>query len=95
VIQREKIGTSYTAIELENELNRWLNNLVTKMINPGPELIASHPLREGWVKVTNIPDDPGFYRVSLYAMPHFQIEGMDIGLSLVSQMPSGKKGDQA
>ncbi|HGY7717677.1 TPA: hypothetical protein ACNTD8_003277, partial [Escherichia coli] len=26
----------------------------------------------------------------LFAVPHFQIEGMDINLSLVSQMPKAK-----
>ncbi|MCV4713789.1 hypothetical protein OFC05_27335, partial [Escherichia coli] len=29
-------------------------------------------------------------RVRLFAVPHFQIEGMDINLSLVSQMPKAK-----
>ncbi|WP_241183030.1 hypothetical protein, partial [Klebsiella michiganensis] len=26
----------------------------------------------------------------LYAVPHFQVEGMDVNLSLVSQMPKAK-----
>ncbi|MWP55457.1 hypothetical protein GQN25_26035, partial [Escherichia coli] len=34
--------------------------------------------------------NPGFFRVRLFAVPHFQIEGMDINLSLVSQMPKAK-----
>ncbi|HIH6569225.1 TPA: hypothetical protein ACYRSE_005782, partial [Klebsiella michiganensis] len=28
--------------------------------------------------------------VKLYAVPHFQVEGMDVNLSLVSQMPKAK-----
>jgi type VI secretion system protein ImpC len=28
--------------------------------------------------------------VKLFIVPHFQIEGMDINLSLVSQMPKAK-----
>lgn len=32
----------------------------------------------------DIEDNPGFFRVRLFAVPHFQIEGMDINLSLVS-----------
>ena len=31
-----------------------------------------------------------FFRVKLYAVPHFQVEGMDVNLSLVSQMPKAK-----
>ncbi|WP_436799852.1 hypothetical protein, partial [Scandinavium sp. UTDF21-P1B] len=34
--------------------------------------------------------NPGFFRVKLYAVPHFQVEGMDVNLSLVSQMPKAK-----
>lgn len=29
-------------------------------------------------------------RVKLYAVPHFQVEGMGVNLSLVSQMPKAK-----
>ncbi|EPO8027819.1 type VI secretion system contractile sheath domain-containing protein, partial [Enterobacter hormaechei] len=34
--------------------------------------------------------NPGFFRVKLFAVPHFQVEGMDVNLSLVSQMPKAK-----
>ena len=61
------------------------------MNNPEPALAASHPLREGKVTVNEIADNPGYYSVSLYVMPHFQIEGVDVRLSLVAQMPTGKK----
>ena len=33
---------------------------------------------------------PDFFRVKLYAIPHFQVEGMDVNLSLVSQRPKTK-----
>jgi type VI secretion system protein ImpC len=42
------------------------------------------------VIVEDIEDNPGFFRVKLFIVPHFQIEGMDINLSLVSQMPKAK-----
>ena len=63
---------------------------VTEMTDPGDELQASHPLRDGKVIVEDIEDNPGFFRVRLFAVPHFQIEGMDVNLSLVSQMPKAK-----
>jgi len=28
--------------------------------------------------------------IKLYVIPHFQVEGMDIGLSLVSKMPKSE-----
>lgn len=90
IIQRENIGATKDRRVLEHELNTWIKSLVTEMKDPADELQASHPLREGKVIVEDIEDNPGFFRVKLFAVPHFQVEGMDIGLSLVSQMPKAK-----
>jgi type VI secretion system protein ImpC len=90
LIQRENIGTTKDRRVLELELNNWIKGLVTEMKDPGDELQASHPLREAKVTVEDIEDNPGFFRIKLYVIPHFQVEGMDIGLSLVSQMPKAK-----
>ena len=90
MIQRENIGTTKDRRLLELELNKWIGGLVTEMTDPGDDLQASHPLREAKVTVEDIDDNPGFFRVKLYAVPHFQVEGMDVNLSLVSQMPKAK-----
>ncbi len=90
LIQRENIGTTKDRRLLELELNTWVRGLVTEMTDPGDELQASHPLRDAKVLVEDIEDNPGFFRVKLYAIPHFQVEGMDVNLSLVSQMPKAK-----
>ncbi|MGV3345859.1 type VI secretion system contractile sheath large subunit [Enterobacteriaceae bacterium LUAb1] len=90
LIQRENIGTTKDRRLLELELNSWVRGLVTEMTDPGDVLQASHPLRDAQVTVEDIEDNPGFFRVKLYAVPHFQVEGMDVNLSLVSQMPKAK-----
>lgn len=90
LIQRENIGTTKDRRLLELELNTWVRSLVTEMTDPGDDLQASHPLRDAKVVVEDIEDNPGFFRVKLYAVPHFQVEGMDVDLSLVSQMPKAK-----
>lgn len=90
IIQRENIGTTKDRRLLELELNNWIRGLVTEMTDPSDDLQASHPLRDAKVVVEDIEDNPGFFRVKLYAVPHFQVEGMDINLSLVSQMPKAK-----
>jgi type VI secretion system protein ImpC len=51
-------------------------------------VIARKPLREARITVDPIEEDPGFYRVEMRIVPHFQVEGIDVNLSLVSQMPS-------
>lgn len=60
------------------------------MTDPSDEVQASHPLRQAQVIVEDIEDNPGFFRVKTFLVPHFQIEGMDINLSMVSQMPKAK-----
>ncbi len=92
VQQRENIGSQKSRSEQEGELNQWLKGLITRMNNPGAELAASHPLRDGYVAVEEMADNPGYYRVNLYAVPHFQVEGMDVKLSLVGQMPAQQLG---
>src|SRR5271157_1587240 len=90
VIQRENIGSTKSKMVLQDELNKWVTGLVTEMNDPGPDLIATHPLKAAEVTVNEIEDNPGFFSVGLSVQPHFQIEGIDINLSLVSQMPKGK-----
>ncbi|WP_459620204.1 type VI secretion system contractile sheath large subunit [Burkholderia sp. 3C] len=90
LIQRENIGTTRDRRLLEIELNTWIRSLVTEMTAPGEDLQAAHPLREARVIVEDIDDNPGFFRIKLFIVPHFQVEGIDINLSLASQMPKAK-----
>jgi len=90
VLQRENIGATKSAADLEGELNKWIKSLVTEMKDPDPKLAATHPLSAAQVKVTPNEDNPGFYSVSMAVRPHFQVEGLDVNLSLVSQMPQAK-----
>ncbi|WP_448565350.1 type VI secretion system contractile sheath large subunit [Thalassotalea ganghwensis] len=90
VLQRENIGSSKPRHELEQQLNDWLGSLVTKMNNPDEELIATHPLKDANVTVSEIPGNPGYYRVNTFIVPHFQVEGVDVRLALVGQMPGEK-----
>ncbi|MDQ2999699.1 MAG: type VI secretion system contractile sheath large subunit [Fibrobacterota bacterium] len=90
VIQRENIGATKNASVLQDELNNWIKNLVTEMKNPSPAVAAQRPLSAAEVKVAEIADNPGFYRVTMAVSPHFQVEGIDVNLQMVSQMPKGK-----
>ena len=87
VLQRENIGATKDAGVIEQELNTWLKGLVTEMQNPSQDQVAKYPLRAAEVKVVELDDNPGFFRVQTAIKPHFQIEGMDISLSLVGKMP--------
>jgi type VI secretion system protein ImpC len=90
LIQRENIGTTKDRRLLELELNTWVKTLVTEMTGAGDDLQSAHPLREAHVEVEDIEDNPGFFRVKLFIVPHFQVEGMEVKLGLASQMPRAK-----
>lgn len=90
VIQRENIGATKNATVLQDELNNWIKNLVTEMKAPSPAVAALRPLSAAQVTVSEIADNPGFFRVTMAVSPHFQVEGIDVNLQLVSQMPKGK-----
>ena len=87
VLQRENIGATKDATVIESELNTWLKGLVTEMEKPSAEQVAKYPLKAASVQVVELDDNPGFFRVQTAIKPHFQIEGMDISLSLVGKMP--------
>ena len=90
VIQRENIGAAKEGDDLQRELDTWIKTLITEMPNPGPDLKARCPLRAAAIEVMDHEDNPGFYSVSMKVRPHFQIEGVNVDLSLVSQMPKAK-----
>jgi len=87
VMQREEIGGQKEANEIQNELNAWVQTLVIDSPNPMPEQKAKYPLREAAVKVTENEDSPGYYNVTMKVRPHFQVEGVNVDLSLVSRVP--------
>jgi type VI secretion system protein ImpC len=42
------------------------------------------------VEVLEDEENPGYYVGKFFLKPHFQLEGMDIGMSLVSKLPTKK-----
>ncbi len=86
VIQRENIGVATDPQDLEVLLNKWLGRYISSMANASPAARAERPLRDGLVKVTTDPENPGYFQVNLTLKPHLQIEGIDTRLSLTSKL---------
>ena len=91
VIQRENIGAAKEKEDLQKELDTWIQKLVTKMPGAGVDLKAERPLRDAQVIVEDIPESPGWYNVAMRVRPHFQVEGINVELSLVSKMPKAEE----
>ena len=68
-----------------------MQSWISKYIDPQPAISdeaakARRPLADASIKVEEDEENPGYYRTTIKLRPHFQLEGMDIGLSLVSKM---------
>ena len=92
VMCRNWIGRIMEVEECEIELNKWINNYV----EPRPEDAtdagkAKRPLRAAKVSVTEVEGKPGWYEATAWLRPHFQLEGLNIALSLVGKIPGGNK----
>ncbi|MDR0549929.1 MAG: type VI secretion system contractile sheath large subunit [Deltaproteobacteria bacterium] len=86
VIQRENLGGWKGPAALEADLNKWLNQFVTDMDNPGPQVRGRHPLRRAKATVIAEPGQPGWHRVSLTIRPHFKRLGASFDLSLTGPL---------
>ncbi|HJV65161.1 MAG TPA: type VI secretion system contractile sheath large subunit [Geomonas sp.] len=86
VIQRENIGSWKERGDLENELNLWIRQYVSDMDNPMPGVRSRRPLRQAEVTVSEVPGEPGWYRVGLKVTPHFKYMGAYFTLSLVGKL---------
>ena len=87
---RDKIGQSPDRLQLQTQLQTWVN----KYVSGNPESAserekAKKPLAGARVEVVEDEENPGYYMGKFYLKPHFQLEGMDVGMSLVSKLPKG------
>ena len=88
---RDKIGS----MKEKEEPRRWLQEWIMEYVDGDPahsseSVKARHPLADAKVEIFENEENPGYYNARFYLRPHYPLEAMDIGLSLVSRVPSGK-----
>ncbi|MFZ4533102.1 MAG: type VI secretion system contractile sheath large subunit [Alsobacter sp.] len=89
---RDKVGATKEQHELARWLQDWVNQYVDgDPINSSEQTKGRKPLRDARIDVFEDEENPGYYQAKFYLRPHFQLEGMDIGMSLVSKLPGGAK----
>jgi type VI secretion system protein ImpC len=84
---RDKIGET----KEKEQLQRWLQEWINKYVDPTPKtssekVKALKPLAGARIEVLEDEENPGYYRTNIHIRPHYQLEGMDINLSLVSRL---------
>ncbi|MFD1881857.1 type VI secretion system contractile sheath large subunit [Paracoccus pacificus] len=88
---RDKIGQSPDRLQLQTQLQTWVNKYVAGNPETASEKEkAKKPLAGAKVEVVEDEENPGYYVGKFFLKPHFQLEGMDIGMSLVSKLPKAK-----
>ena len=88
---RDWVGSTREAPQLSKDLNAWVRQYVDGQPEFSSETDkARQPLKDA--SVTIIPDEenPGYYRGQFRFVPHYQFEGMDVALSMVSRLPGAK-----
>ena len=89
---REAIGRFAERKDMEDWLNKWITNYVTRDPNASQEVKAQYPLAAAEIEVKEVPGNPGYYDAVFYLRPHYQLKGLKASLRLVSKLPSVKKG---
>ena len=90
---RDKVGSFKERADMERYLSDWIMNYV--ILNPenaGESARAQKPLAGAEVKVEEVEGNPGYYSAKFHLRPHYQLEGVNITMSLVSRLPSQKQG---
>ncbi len=87
---RDAVGSFKEKEDLQVWLQDWINNYVDA--NPAlsnEDGKARRPLAAAEVHIREDEENPGMYFARFFLRPHFQLEGVDVGMSLVSRMPEG------
>ena len=89
---RDKVGETME----KEQLTRWLQEWINVYVDGDPknstiQTKARRPLADAKVEIFEDEENPGYYSAKFFLRPHFQLEGMDVGLSLVSRLPKESK----
>lgn len=90
-MMRDKIGSFASAANVQNYLQRWIDQYVTADDSASQETKAQFPLREASVEVSEVPGRPGVYRAVSFIRPHFQLDELSVSLRLVAELPQSGK----
>jgi type VI secretion system protein ImpC len=89
---RDKVGSFAERSDMERYLSNWIKDYVIgNPADAGDELKARKPLAGAEVTVSEIEGNPGYYSAKFHLRPHYQLEGVNVSMSLVARLPSEKK----
>jgi type VI secretion system protein ImpC len=87
---RDWVGGNREAPQLARDLNGWIMQYVDgQPESSSEETKAKLPLKDASVEIVPDEENPGYYKGKFMFVPHYQLEGMDVSLSMVSRLPKG------
>ena len=70
----------------------WISEYVDgDPMNSSEATKCRRPLAGAQISIVENEENPGYYSAMFELRPHFQLEGMEIGLRLVSRLPVANK----
>jgi len=76
-------------------MEKWLSEWINRYVLANPAMAdeaarAKRPLAAAEVQVDSVEGRPGYYNARFFLRPHYQLEGINASLRLVSELPSVK-----
>ncbi|PEQ14582.1 EvpB family type VI secretion protein [Novosphingobium sp. PC22D] len=85
---RDWVGGTRERAQLQSDLSNWIALFVDGNPDSSSETTkAKRPLRGAKIEVVADEENPGYYKGKFMLRPHYQFEGMDVSLSMVSRLP--------
>lgn len=89
---RDWVGGTREVKQMSTDLSTWINQYVdAQPESSSEETKARLPLKDAQVEIVPDEENPGYYKGKFLFVPHYQLEGMDVALSMVSRLPQGSK----
>ncbi len=88
---RDWVGGSRTGNQIQGDLTKWIANYIDGAPDTSTEETKARlPLKDAKIEIIADEENPGFYKGKFLFVPHYQLEGMDVALSMVSRLPGAK-----
>jgi type VI secretion system protein ImpC len=85
-IMRDNIGSTANAEYIYSQIDRWISNYVTTLVNPDDLTLRYYPFKAYSLEVLDVPGKVGWYHCNLSILPHVQFEGMDVDLRVDARL---------
>jgi type VI secretion system protein ImpC len=84
---RDWVGGTPTVSQLQGNLQNWIADYIDNYPDMSSEdEKARRPLKAASIVLAEDEENPGYYSAKFELVPHFQMEGMDVSLSMTSSL---------